>query len=63
MPNAGLLEAAARGELSIPEGVAKRTRRMLGDPRARESLNEFVGQWVRIDRILQASKDRRKALA
>jgi hypothetical protein len=36
---------------------------MLGDPRARESLNEFVGQWVRIDRILQASKDRRKALA
>ena len=60
MPDAGLLEAAAGGELSTPEGVAKRTRRMLDDPRARESLSEFVSQWMRFDRILQASKDRRK---
>jgi hypothetical protein len=33
---------------------------MLDDPRARESFSEFVGQWIRFDRILQASKDRRK---
>ena len=60
MPDSGLLEAAARGEMNTPEGVAKMTRRMLDDPRARESLSEFVSQWMRFDRILQASKDRRK---
>ncbi len=60
MPDSGLLEAAERGDLNTPEGVAKMTRRMLDDPRARESLSEFVSQWMRFDRILQASKDRRK---
>ena len=28
-------------------------------PRAKESLNEFVSQWMRFDRILTASKDKR----
>ena len=60
MPDANLLAAAARGDLQTPEGVAKTTRRMLDDSRARESLSEFVSQWMRFDRILQASKDRRR---
>jgi hypothetical protein len=60
MPDAMLLAAAAGGEFDTAEGVAKMTRRMLDDPRARESLGEFVSQWMRFDRILQASKDRRK---
>jgi hypothetical protein len=60
MPDAELLAAAARGDLDTADGVAKTTRRMLDDPRARESLSEFVSQWMRFDRILQASKDRRK---
>jgi hypothetical protein len=33
---------------------------MLEDPRAKESLNEFTSQWLRFDRLLTASKDRRK---
>ena len=60
MPDAALLAAAARGELSTPQDVEKTARRMLDSPRARESLNEFVGQWLRFDRILTAGKDRRK---
>ena len=60
MPDAALFAAAARGELSTPQGVEKTARRMLDDPRAHESLNEFTGQWLRFDRILTASKDRRK---
>ena len=33
---------------------------MLDDPQgAREALDEFVGQWLRFDRLLTASKDRR----
>jgi mono/diheme cytochrome c family protein len=60
MPDAELFAAAARGNLSTRAGVEKATRRMLADPRARESLNEFVSQWLRFDRLLTASKDRRK---
>ena len=60
MPDETLLAAAAQGELGTAEGVARVTRRMLDDPQAHESLGEFVSQWVRFDRILQASKDRRK---
>ncbi len=60
MPDADLLAAAARGDLSTRAGVEKTTRQMLKDPRARESLNEFTAQWLRFDRLLTASKDRRK---
>ena len=60
MPDAELLAAAARGELATPQGVEKAARRMLDHPRAREALDEFVSQWLRFDRILTASKDRRK---
>jgi hypothetical protein len=60
MPDAALFAAAARGELATPQDVQKTARRMLDNPRARESLGEFVGQWLRFDRILTASKDRRK---
>lgn len=60
MPDAALFESAARGELSTPKGVEATARRMLDDPRARQSLDEFVAQWLRFDRLLTASKDRRR---
>jgi hypothetical protein len=60
MPDADLFAAAARGELGTPEGVEKAARRMLDHTRAHESLNDFISQWMRFDRILTASKDRRK---
>ncbi|MDP9170453.1 MAG: DUF1592 domain-containing protein [Acidobacteriota bacterium] len=60
MPDAELFAAAARGDLATAAGVEKAARRMLADPRARESLNEFTSQWLRFDRLLTASKDRRK---
>ena len=60
MPDAELFAAAARGELATPQGVEKAARRMLDHPRAREALDEFVSQWLRFDRLLTASKDRRK---
>jgi Protein of unknown function (DUF1592)/Protein of unknown function (DUF1588)/Protein of unknown function (DUF1587)/Protein of unknown function (DUF1585)/Protein of unknown function (DUF1595) len=59
-PDGELLAAAARGDLSTALGVEKAARRMLGDPRAREALNEYVSQWLRFDRVLTASKDKRK---
>jgi hypothetical protein len=60
MPDAELFAAAARGDLSTPQGLDRTVRRMLDHPRARESLNEFVSQWLRFDRVLTASKDKRK---
>ena len=60
MPDAELFAAAARGDLASRQGAEKAARRMLDHPRAHESLNEFVSQWLRFDRILTASKDKRK---
>ncbi|MDQ6699286.1 MAG: DUF1592 domain-containing protein, partial [Acidobacteriota bacterium] len=60
MPDAELFAAAARGDLATREGVDKAARRMLDQPRARESLNEFVSQWLRFDRLTTSMKDRRK---
>jgi hypothetical protein len=60
MPDAELFAAAERGELGTRTGVERSTRRMLADPRAKEALNEYVSQWLRFDRLLTASKDRRK---
>ena len=60
MPDAALLESASRGELSTPQGVEATAHRMLDDPRARRSLDEFVSQWMRFDRLLTGAKDRRR---
>jgi len=60
MPDAALLASAARGELSTPQGVETAARRMLADARARQALDEFIAQWMRFDRLLTASKDRRR---
>ena len=60
MPDAELFAAAERGELATRAGVEKQVRRMLADPRAHESLDEFTSQWLRFDRLTTASKDRRK---
>jgi hypothetical protein len=60
MPDSGLLEKAAHGELSTTEDIEATARRMLADPRARHSLDEFVSQWLRFDRLLTATKDRRR---
>jgi len=60
MPDAALFAAAEKGDLATPAGIRTQVRRMLDNPRARQSLNEFVGQWLRFDRILTSSKDRRR---
>jgi hypothetical protein len=59
MPDDALLAAAARGELATPPGVERMARAMLQDPRAHEMLEEFVSEWLRIDRVLSATRDRR----
>jgi hypothetical protein len=60
MPNDALLASAAKGELDNPASLEKVARRMLDDPKAKQALDEFVAQWLRFDRLLTATKDRRR---
>lgn len=60
MPDGALFRSAEKGELATPAGIEKAARRLLADPRARRSLDEFVSQWLRFDRVLNAVKDRRQ---
>lgn len=58
MPDQGLFQSAATGELNTAAGVEKAARRMIADSRSRQSVNEFVRQWLRFDRVLNTVKDR-----
>lgn len=46
MPDAQLLNRAAKGELQHPEVLIAETRRMLQDDRARALATEFAGNWL-----------------
>lgn len=59
MPNDELRAAAAAGELETIEQVEAMARRMLKDQRARSSMEEFLAQWLRFDRTLTATRERR----
>ncbi len=58
-PDETLLDNAAHGELNSSDDVARTARRMLDDPRAKQSLDDFVSQWLRFDRALTAARDQR----
>ncbi|HEY3841363.1 MAG TPA: DUF1592 domain-containing protein [Bryobacteraceae bacterium] len=58
-PDDLLLDAAAQGKLDTAAGVERMARRMLDDPRAKDGLDEFVSQWLRFDRVLEAARERR----
>ena len=60
MPDAELFRSAANGELNTPAGFEHVARRMLADPRAHRSVDEYVSEWLRLDRVLAAVKDRRE---
>lgn len=59
MPDDELMQAAASGLLGTKDGVSSQIRRLLRSPRASDSLNEFIEQWMRFDRLLSSVKDRR----
>jgi len=60
MPDSALMNAAARGELATPKKIEVVARRMLQDPRAHQALDEYVAEWLRFDRMLNSSRDRRR---
>lgn len=59
MPDEALLEAAEKGALRTVEGREQAARRMLDNPLARQALDEFFDEWLRLDRVANAVKQRR----
>jgi hypothetical protein len=59
MPDQALFEAAAKGELRTAADREKAARRMLDNPLARQALNQFFDEWLRLDRVVNAVKQRR----
>lgn len=57
LPDAALREAAARGELTSPEGILAQARRMLNDRRAKAKLDEFFTHWLHLERAINVDKD------
>jgi hypothetical protein len=59
MPDEVLFRAAAAGELRTPQQIGAAAARMLDDPRARNSMDVFLSQWLRFDRLKSAIRDHR----
>jgi Protein of unknown function (DUF1592)/Protein of unknown function (DUF1588)/Protein of unknown function (DUF1595) len=57
MPDAELFAAAEQGRLGSAEDVTREATRLLGQPRARESLRELFHQWLTIDHLDGLTKD------
>lgn len=56
-PDEALLDAADNGELGSSAALEKIARQMLNDPRARDSVDDFLAQWMRFDRLLLSVRD------
>jgi len=59
VPDQELLRSAASGELNTREGFERAARRMVRDRKANRCIDEFVAEWLRFDRVVNAVKDRR----
>jgi hypothetical protein len=59
-PDESLLAAAESGALDTPEGIEAEARRMVDDPRATGSVDDFHEQWLHMSRYEDLSKDPEK---
>ena len=57
IPDAELIGAAARGELSAPGELERQVRRMLADERSQALVDNFVGQWLLLRNLPSAAPD------
>lgn len=57
MPDDALFEAADADALGSDEEIEAQVRRMLADPKAKDTLATFHRQWLDIDHLLELPKD------
>jgi hypothetical protein len=51
MPDAPLIDLAARGKLRDPAVLKEQARRMVADPKARALVDNFAGQWLGLRKL------------
>jgi hypothetical protein len=54
-PDDALLTAAGDGELDTAAGIATQAERMLADDRAKNAFENFISQWLKLDKVDQLS--------
>jgi hypothetical protein len=57
MPDNALFEAAAANKLGTQQELEAQARRMLADPRARDTVAAFVEEWLALDTVAERAKD------
>lgn len=57
MPDDALLDAAGKGELRTKDQIAAQARRLLGDPKARDVIENFHEQWLGLGKLDTVDKD------
>jgi hypothetical protein len=57
MPDGPLFEAAAAQKLGTAAELESHARRLLADARARETVSDFVEQWLGLDQVADRPKD------
>jgi hypothetical protein len=56
MPDQQLFDAAESGALLTPDGVEAQARRLLQTEQARETVQDFHGQWLGVNELLHMTK-------
>ena len=57
MPDQTLFDLAAAKKLNAPADLEAQARRMLGDTKARETVGQFLEEWMGLDAVLVRQKD------
>jgi hypothetical protein len=57
MPDTALMDAADRGALSTPDELRAQATRMLEDPRAEQTVDDFHAQWLDLARYGTINRD------
>jgi hypothetical protein len=57
MPDATLFDLAAKNQLGTQQELEAQARRMLADPKARETVAAFVEEWLTLDAAPEKSRD------
>ena len=57
IPDAALIDAARRGELSTPAGFERQVRRLAADPRVEALAKRFATQWLRLQDLDKVEPD------
>ncbi|WP_010582091.1 DUF1592 domain-containing protein [Schlesneria paludicola] len=57
LPDQGLRESAESGRLVKREEIVAQAQRMVQDSRTRSKLREFILRWLRVERVVDLSKD------